>query len=79
MPLMTGETLVRALRRIRPDIPIILCTGYSSSIDAEKARAQEIEAFLMKPLSIDTLVPIIQRLLTRRAASPSKSQRQRLA
>jgi PAS domain S-box-containing protein len=68
---MTGETLVRALRRIRPDIPIILCTGYSSSIDADKARAQGIEAFLMKPLSIDTLAPTIQRLLARREASPS--------
>jgi CheY-like chemotaxis protein len=71
MPYMTGETFVRALRRIRPDIPIILCTGYSSSIDTEKARAQGIEAFLMKPLSIDTLAPTIQRLLGRRDMSPS--------
>jgi CheY-like chemotaxis protein len=71
MPFMTGETLVRALRRIRPDIPIILCTGYSSNIDADKARAQEIEAFLMKPLSISILAPTIQRLLARREASPS--------
>jgi PAS domain S-box-containing protein len=71
MPYMTGETFVRALRRIRPDIPIILCTGYSSSIDADKARAQGIEAFLMKPLSIDTLAPTIQRLLGRRDMSPS--------
>jgi CheY-like chemotaxis protein len=68
---MTGETFMRALRRIRPDIPIILCTGYSSSIDTEKARAQGIEAFLMKPLSIDTLAPTIQRLLGRRDMSPS--------
>jgi PAS domain S-box-containing protein len=71
MPYMTGDTFVRALRRIRPDIPIILCTGYSSSIDADKARAQGIEAFLMKPLSIDTLAPTIQRLLGRREMSPS--------
>ena len=32
MPAMTGETLVRELRRIRPDIPVILCTGYSPLI-----------------------------------------------
>jgi PAS domain S-box-containing protein len=70
MPHMPGETLIRALRRIRPDIPTILCTGYSSSIDAKKARAQGIEAFLMKPLSIDTLAPVMQRLLARREASP---------
>ena len=37
MPDMTGETLVRELRRIRPDIPVILCTGYSPLIDAEHA------------------------------------------
>ena len=71
MPHMPGEVLVRALRRIRPDIPVILCTGYSSSIDAKKAKVQGIEAFLMKPLSIDTLAPVIQRLLARREASPS--------
>ena len=71
MPQMPCETLIRALRRIRPDIPIILCTGYSSSIDAKKARVQGIEAFLMKPLSIDTLAPIIQRLLAWREAPPS--------
>jgi PAS domain S-box-containing protein len=74
MPYMTGEVLVQALRCIRPDIPIILCTGYSNSIDVDKARVQGIEAFLMKPLSIDTLAPTIQRLLERREASPPKSQ-----
>ena len=68
---MTSETLVRALRHIRPDIPIILCTNYSSSINTDKARAQGIEAFLMKPLSIDTLAPTIERLLARSEASPS--------
>ena len=35
MPGMTGETLVGALRRIRPDIPVILCTGYSPLVDTE--------------------------------------------
>ena len=71
MPHMTGESLVQALRRIRPDIPVILCTGYSNSINADKARTQGIEVFLMKPLSIDTLVPTIQRLLARGEAFPS--------
>jgi CheY-like chemotaxis protein len=60
-----------SLRHIRPNIPVILCTGYSHSIDADKARARGIEAFLMKPLSIDTLAPTIRRLLARREASPS--------
>ena len=71
MPHMTGEALARALRRVRPDIPIVLCTGYSSSIDAEEARAQGIAACLMKPLSIDTLAPALHRLLAQRETSPS--------
>jgi nitrogen-specific signal transduction histidine kinase/CheY-like chemotaxis protein len=71
IPHLPGETFVGALRRIRPDIPIIVCAGYGSSIDADKARAQGIAAFLVKPLSIDTLVPTIQRLLARREVSPS--------
>jgi CheY-like chemotaxis protein len=70
MPHMTGETLARAVRRIRPNIPIILCTGYNSDIHAEEAKAPEVEAFLMKPLSIDTLAPTIQRLLARRETPP---------
>ena len=36
MPHMTGEALACELRRIRPDIPIILCTGFSHTIDARK-------------------------------------------
>ena len=64
MPYMTGEVLARELRRIRPDISIILCTGFSHTIDAERARAQGINAFLMKPLTACDLGRTIQRVLT---------------
>ena len=37
MPQMTGEALARALRSLRPDIPIILGTGFSHTMDAERA------------------------------------------
>ncbi len=63
MPSMTGEVLARELRLIRPDIPIILCTGYSHAIDAEKAKAQGINAFLMKPLMGHDLSQVVQRIL----------------
>ena len=49
MPKMTGEVLARELLRIRPDIPIILCTGYSPSMTPEKAQSLGIRAFLWKP------------------------------
>ena len=66
MPHMTGEVLARELRRIRPDIPIILCTGFSHTIDAEKAQAQGIDAFLMKPLAARDLGLVIQQILEQR-------------
>jgi PAS domain S-box-containing protein len=63
MPSMTGEVLARELRRIRPDIPVILCTGFSHVMDAEKARAMGIDAFLMKPLVARDLSLAIRRVL----------------
>ncbi len=67
MPHMTGEHLAVALRRIRPDIPIILCTGFSHIIDAEKAQAAGIDAFCMKPLVTRDLAVTIQQVLANRA------------
>jgi CheY-like chemotaxis protein len=66
MPHMTGEALAYELRRIRPGIPIILCTGFSHTIDAEKAQAQGIDAFLMKPLVARDLGLAIQHVLAQR-------------
>ena len=68
MPQMTGETFVRELRHIRPDIPVILCTGFSHTMTAEKARALGIDALLMKPLVTGDLGRAIQRVLMPRAA-----------
>jgi CheY-like chemotaxis protein len=70
MPHMTGEALASELRRIRPDIPIILCTGFSHTIDAEKAQAQGIDAFLMKPLVARDLGLAIHHVLGQRAVGP---------
>ena len=63
MPHMTGEQLALELRRIRPDIPIMLCTGYSHVIDAEKAREIGIDAFCMKPLTTRDLAVAVRQLL----------------
>lgn len=69
MPVMTGEELARELRRIRDDIPIVLCTGLSQVIDAAKAQALGIAACLMKPVEETELVATIQRVLGQRSAS----------
>jgi CheY-like chemotaxis protein len=63
MPRMTGDALARALRRIRPDIPIILCTGFSHTIDAEKAAALSINAFLKKPWETHDFARTIKQVL----------------
>jgi PAS domain S-box-containing protein len=66
MPVMTGERLARALRRIRPDIPIILCTGFSYTMTASKAQAMGVDAFLLKPLAFRELGRAIQQVLEQR-------------
>ena len=71
MPQMTGEAFARELRRIRPDIPIILCTGFSHVIDAEQAQARGIDAFCMKPFRARDLALTIQHVLAQRAAQES--------
>jgi CheY-like chemotaxis protein len=65
MAQMTGEDLVHALRQMRPDIPIILCTGFSPVMDAEKAKALGLEAFLMKPVDEYDLATMLQQVVAR--------------
>ncbi len=63
MPHLTGDQLVLEMKKIRPDIPIILCTGFSNTIDEVKARILEIDAFLMKPVLRKELVETIRNVL----------------
>ena len=49
MPNMTGDRLALKLMKIRPDIPIILCTGFSEKITEAKAKGMGIRKFIMKP------------------------------
>lgn len=63
MPHLTGSDLAREMMKIRPNIPIILCTGFSESITADQAEKMGIRAFLMKPLIIRKLASTIRRIL----------------
>jgi CheY-like chemotaxis protein len=63
MPNMTGEMLAKELMGIRPDIPIILCTGYSELISKERAKAMGIREYVMKPLVIRELATTIRKVL----------------
>ena len=63
MPKMSGERLALEAKKIKPQIPIILCTGYSKKISKEKARAMGINAFLMKPVAIREMAETIRNVL----------------
>jgi len=63
MPHMTGIELAQALMEMRPDIPIILCTGFSVMIDEAKAKALGIRAFAMKPIMKRKMARIIRQVL----------------
>jgi CheY-like chemotaxis protein len=61
MPKMTGEKLAQEIMDIRPDIPIILCTGFSATMTKEKARAMGIQAYIMKPILKKDLAETIKK------------------
>jgi PAS domain S-box-containing protein len=63
MPHMTGENLAKELMQIRPDIPIILCTGFSARIDETKAMAMGIRAFISKPILKHEIAEIIRAVI----------------
>ncbi|MBU0673929.1 MAG: response regulator [Proteobacteria bacterium] len=63
MPHMTGVQLTEKLLEIRPDIPIIICTGYSDQLNEQKTRALGIRKYLMKPVSRDGLASAIRSCL----------------
>jgi len=63
MPGMTGIDLAREMLQIRPNLPIILCTGYSNLVSAENARSMGIREFAQKPLTRKDIAGIIRKVL----------------
>lgn len=63
MPFMTGGELATRMMQIRPDIPIILCTGYSTIISEEKAKSMGIREFALKPLAEKDFAKLLRKVL----------------
>jgi CheY-like chemotaxis protein len=63
MPYMTGVELASRLKEIRSDIPIIMCSGFSETMDEDKAKNMGILAYVMKPFLIDEIVKTIRKVL----------------
>lgn len=63
MPRITGDLLARELMKIRPDIPVILCTGFSKLIDVERALEIGIRKLIMKPVIKPEIAAAIREVL----------------
>jgi len=63
MPHLTGLDLAREIFKIRPDLPIVLCSGFSDFVAVEKARAFGVRAVIPKPLVIKEVAETLQNLL----------------
>ena len=63
MPRLTGLELIEQVRRIRPALPVILCTGFSPRISSSSADDLAIDKVLMKPVGIRDLVTAIRAVL----------------
>jgi CheY-like chemotaxis protein len=63
MPTMTGDMLSVELMKIRPGIPVILCTGYSKKITDKAASAMGIKGFAYKPIVKADLARTVRRVL----------------
>ena len=67
MPGMTGIDLARRLLQLRPELPIILCTGFSNLVSKERAKAMGIQGFAMKPMSKKDIAVLVRQLLDQRS------------
>ncbi len=66
MPGITGDRLAQEVLTIRPDIPVLLCTGFSENIDKRKAEQIGIKGFLMKPVGKSDMARTVRQILDNR-------------
>jgi PAS domain S-box-containing protein len=71
MPQMTGLDLARELLRIRPDIPVIMCSGLSDPVPMEMIQAVGVREFFSKPIGKDDFARIVGHVLDQRGSAKS--------
>jgi PAS domain S-box-containing protein len=67
MPGMTGDSLASELMKIRSDIPVIICTGYSERIDEQRAKDLGVKGLMMKPFTIRGLSKTVRDALDQKS------------
>jgi CheY-like chemotaxis protein len=63
MPQMTGDRLVKEILKTRPDMPVILCTGFSEKIDEDKAKVIGVRQYIEKPINRRDLAFMVRKVL----------------
>jgi len=69
MPGMNGDVLAKAMRERRPDLPIVLSSGYGEDTSAARMRALGVDAFIPKPYDIDAAVETVRAVIEARRGS----------
>jgi two-component system cell cycle sensor histidine kinase/response regulator CckA len=59
--------LAREVLKIRPGLPVIICTGYSESLGEKEALAMGVKGFMMKPFSVREIAEAIRQVLPKKA------------
>jgi len=75
MPKLTGIQLTRAMREIRTDIAVIICTGFSDQISIERSKELGIQAFIMKPVVMGEMAKTIRNVLDGQTVDRRKDKR----
>jgi CheY-like chemotaxis protein len=63
MPIMSGDRLAREILAIRPDLPVLLASGYNKTITEESVMKEGVKGLMQKPLSEKTLLNTIRQVL----------------
>ncbi|HDR89208.1 MAG TPA: response regulator [Bacteroidetes bacterium] len=63
MPHMLGTDMARQFRQIRPDLKVIIITGYSNSISSEMLEKEKIDELVLKPIKLSEFSKVIRRVL----------------
>ncbi len=63
MPIMIGTDLSKNMLKLRSDLPILICTGFSEQVDGETAKSLGIQGYINKPLLIDELASKVREIL----------------
>ena len=72
MPDMSGLELAASLRALRPDLPVVLCTGFERRSTRLEARELGIDQVVLKPVSVYSIGEAVRKALDRRSIHPGE-------